>query len=51
MGFWIFVFAVFVIIWASNNINQFITLKKEHNELLREIIRKMDNKTDIEPLG
>ena len=25
-------------------VNKFISLKQEHNDLLREIIRKMDNK-------
>ena len=36
------IFGVFYLIYTW--VNKFIALKKEHNDLLREIIKKMDNK-------
>lgn len=47
MGFWIFIGFLIVIGIASQIINQL----KQNNELLREIIKKMNNKTDIESVG
>jgi hypothetical protein len=36
------IFGIFYIIFTW--VNKFIALKEEHNALLREIIKKMDNK-------
>ena len=38
------IFLVFYLIYTW--VNKIISLKKEHNDLLREIIKKMDNKLD-----
>jgi len=47
MGFWIFILVIVVLGLASHAINQFVVLKKEHNDLLREIIQKLDNKQGL----
>ena len=33
-----------ILYWVYKTVSRFITLKKEQNDLLREIIKKMENK-------
>jgi len=38
--YWAVIIGVFYLIYTW--VNKFISLKKEHNDLLREIVKKMD---------
>lgn len=40
--YFVLIFGIFYFIFTW--VNKFIALKEEHNDLLREIIKKMDNK-------
>lgn len=51
MGFWIVVGYLILLGTITHGINQLVTLKKENIALLREILKRMDNKNDIESVS
>lgn len=49
MGFWIVIGYLILLLSVNHGFSQLVALNKENNWLLKEINRKMDNKTDNEP--